>query len=231
MKKVVALVAAAGVGRRMKSSRPKTLLEIEGRPVLSWTLEAFQRHPLIDEIVLVFQPGLLKEGRALVRRHRFTKVKSIVAGGATRQVSVKNGLAAVDPRASLVAIHDGARPCVDPDSINRVLAAAERCGAAILGVPAKSTIKSVDLRGRVTKTLRRDGLWEIQTPQVFSRSLIDQAYRQKGSSPVSDDAALVERLGCAVRVVEGSYFNIKVTTPEDMVLAAAILGARRPKGR
>jgi 2-C-methyl-D-erythritol 4-phosphate cytidylyltransferase len=229
--KTVALVAAAGLGRRMGSARPKTLLEIERKPVLVWTLGAFQKHPQIDEIVLVFQPECLEIARDLVDRYRVSKVRAIVAGGATRQASVKNGLAAVDAAADFVAIHDGARPCVDAASISRVLAAARRFSAAVLGVAVKPTIKSVDRNGMIQKTLLREGLWEIQTPQVFRRALIVEAYRRYGSRRASDDASLVEHLGGKVVVVEGSYFNIKVTTPEDMVLARAILrGRRRRKG-
>jgi 2-C-methyl-D-erythritol 4-phosphate cytidylyltransferase len=221
--KTVALVAAAGIGQRMGSARPKTLLEIGQKPILAWTLRAFQAHPQIDGIVLVFQPDSLKTARDIVRRYRFSKVSAIVAGGATRQASVKNGLGAVEATADFVAIHDGARPCVDEASITRVLAAAKRSGAAVLGVPVKPTIKSVDRRGLIQKTLLREGLWEIQTPQVFRRALIADAYRRYGSRRVSDDASLVEHLGHKVAVVLGSYFNIKVTTPEDMVLARAIL--------
>jgi 2-C-methyl-D-erythritol 4-phosphate cytidylyltransferase len=210
----------------MGSARPKTLLEIGRKPILAWTLRAFQMHPQIDEIVLVFQPDSLKVARDLVKRHHFSKVSAIVAGGATRQASVKNGLAKVDAAADFVAIHDGARPCVDEASITRVLATARRSGAAVLGVPVKPTIKSVDRNGTIQKTLLREGLWEIQTPQVFSRALIVDAYRRSGGRRVSDDASLVERLGHKVTVVCGNYFNIKVTTPEDMLLARAILRGR-----
>lgn len=221
--KTVALVAAAGLGRRMGCVCPKTLLKIGRKPILAWTLGIFQAHPEIDEIVLVFQPDRLQAARDLVRRYRFSKVSAIVAGGATRQISVKNGLAVVDAASDFVAIHDGARPCVDEASITRVLFAARRSGAAVLGVPVKPTIKSVDRGGSIQKTLPREGLWEIQTPQVFRRALITQAYRRFGARRVSDDASLVEHMGHKVAVVQGSYFNIKVTTAEDMVLARAIL--------
>jgi len=226
MSRITALVPAAGVGVRMKAAAAKPLLEVKGRPVVIYALETLQQHPLIDEIVLIFHKERLEEARDLVRKHNLSKVARVIGGGATRKDSVRNGLEVVPSRTDLVLIHDGVRPFVDEASITRVIGAAEEAGAAVLGVPLKATVKRVDRRQEVDATLRRDELWEIQTPQVFERELIQKAYLRASKVAAPDDAALVEMMGKRVRVVMGSYFNIKITTPEDMVFAEAIAALR-----
>ncbi|MGE5279576.1 MAG: 2-C-methyl-D-erythritol 4-phosphate cytidylyltransferase [Deltaproteobacteria bacterium] len=227
MSRVFALVPAAGVGARMNAARPKPLLEIADTPIVVSTLEALARHPLIEEIVLVFSPEGLGEARDLVKRYKIAKVSRVIAGGATRKDSVRNGLEVVPSRAELVLIHDGVRPFVDEACITRVIEAAREGGAAVLGVPVKATVKRVDKRQEVDATLRREQLWEIQTPQVFERELIQKAYLRASRIAAPDDASLVEAMGKRVRVVMGSYFNIKITTQEDLVFAEAIAGFLR----
>ncbi len=226
MSRITALVPAAGVGVRMNAAPPKPLLAVKDRPIVIYTLETLQQHPLIDEIVLIFHKERLEEARALVKKHKLSKVARVIAGGATRKDSVRNGLEVVPSRTDLVLIHDGVRPFIDEASITRVIEAAQDGGAAVLGVPVKATVKRVDKRQEVDATLRRDELWEIQTPQVFERELIQKAYLRASKTAAPDDSALVEMMGKRVRVVMGSYFNIKITTPEDMVFAEAIAAFR-----
>jgi len=226
MSRTTALVPAAGIGTRMNAGPTKPLLEVKAKPIVIYTLEALQQHPLIEEIVFVFHKERLEEARGLVKKHKLSKVARVIAGGATRKDSVRNGLEVVPSRTDLVLIHDGVRPFVDEASITRVIEAAQDGGAAVLGVPVKATVKRVDTRQEVDATLRRDELWEIQTPQVFERELIQKAYLRASRTAAPDDAALVEMMGKRVRVAMGSYFNIKITTPEDMVFAEAIAAFR-----
>lgn len=220
--KITALIAAAGSGSRMNLDLAKPLVQVKGKPIIVWTLEVFEAHPLIDEVILVFSAAGLATARELVRSCNLKKVSRVIAGGATRKESVRNGLEVVDSKTSHVVIHDGVRPFVDCDSLRRVIEEAGQCGAAVLGVPVKSTVKRVTSHLEVDETLRREQLWEIQTPQVFERELIQMAYLRARQHAVPDDAALVELMGKKIRVVMGSYFNIKITTPEDLVFAEAL---------
>ena len=220
--KITAIVPAAGLGMRMNLGLAKPLVEIRSKPVIIYTLEVLQAHPLIDEIVLVFNKEGLQNARQFVKEYKISKVSRVIAGGATRKESVRNGLEVVDSKTKLVVIHDGVRPFVDEGSISRVIEEAFASGAAILGVPVKSTIKKVDTGCVVEETLKREHLWEIQTPQAFDRELIQKAYLRASKHAVPDDATLVELMGKKVHVVMGSYFNIKITTQEDLVFAEAI---------
>ncbi len=224
--KITALVPAAGLGARMRLDLAKPLLEIKSKPIIIYTLEVLQAHPLIDEIVLIFNKEGLEEARGIVARYKIFKVARVIAGGETRKESVRNGLEVVDSKTKLVVIHDGVRPFVDEGCITRVIEEARESGAAVLGVPVKSTIKKVDVNLVVDETLKRDQLWDIQTPQVFERELIQKAYLRASKYSVPDDAALVEMMGKKVKVVMGSYFNIKITTQEDLLFAEAIANIR-----
>ncbi len=224
--KITAIVAAGGIGERMNLDLAKPLVEVKKKPIFVYTLEAFESHPLIDEIILVFNKDGLVKSRNLVKDYGFKKVSRVIGGGLTRKESVSRGLDVVDSKTAYVLIHDGVRPFVDEGSISRVIAEAQVTGAAVLGVPVKSTIKRADKNGEVDATLRRDQLWEIQTPQVFERELIQKAYLRVNKYSVSDDAALVELMGKKIKIVMGSYFNIKITTQEDLVFAEAIAAIR-----
>ncbi|HQP91451.1 MAG TPA: 2-C-methyl-D-erythritol 4-phosphate cytidylyltransferase [Candidatus Omnitrophota bacterium] len=225
--KVTALIASGGLGVRMNMGTAKPLLAVAGKPVLVHTLEVLDQHPLIDEIILVFNKEGLEEARALVKKYGIKKVSRVIAGGQTRKDSVRNGLEVVDSKTRLVAIHDGVRPFIDKDSITRVIEAARETGAAVLGVPVKSTIKKVSRDLIVDLTLKRDCLWEIQTPQVFDRELVQKAYLRANKTSVPDDSTLVELMGKKVKIVMGSYFNIKITTQEDLLFAEAIAEMRK----
>ena len=227
MIRVTAIVLAAGRGERFKSKTPKLLVEINSKPVIIHTLEALSSHPAIKDMIVVVNPKNAKDIIEKFLKYRIKKIEYVVEGGSRRQDSLGNGLSVVGQRSDLVLIHDAARPFIDRDSISRAISAAKKTGAAIVGVPVKATIKEVSGRIVVKKTLDRERLWEIQTPQVFIRDLIFRAFQKFGNKDVTDDAMLVEKLGRKVSVVMGSYRNIKITTPEDLVLAEAIAGKKR----
>jgi len=231
--KVVAVVPAGGAGKRMGSDTPKQFLMLGGVPMLLHSLRALERAPDVAEVVLVVPKP--EQGRVLtevVERYGLKKVLKVVPGGATRQESVHHGLSEVGEDAEIVVVHDAVRAFVTEDLIERSIEAARGHGGAVVAVLMKDTPKQVGPDGLVQKTLNRAELWLAQTPQTFRRALIMEAYRKAEVDHVhgTDDAALVERLGHRVAVVEGSWENIKITTPEDLILAEAILAARKKAG-
>jgi 2-C-methyl-D-erythritol 4-phosphate cytidylyltransferase len=220
--KVTAVIVAAGKGQRL--GQDKMLLPLHGKPVLAWTVDAFEACPLVDEIVVVASEANAEAASDLRARLGWKKVARIVLGGPTRHESVRNGLAET-AGADWVLIHDGARPFVDDEIIARGLEAARSTGAALAAVPVKDTIKVVGAGRAVLSTPDRETLWAAQTPQVFRRDLLWEAH-QKVTTPATDDASLLEQLGHPVLVFLGSYDNLKVTTPEDVELAQ-LVAARR----
>jgi 2-C-methyl-D-erythritol 4-phosphate cytidylyltransferase len=218
--KVGAIIVAAGDSRRM-GGIDKIFARLNGEPLLAKTVSVFQDCRSIDEIVIVLAKKNLEQGRKLVKERHWPKVIAVCPGGLRRQDSVKEGLRRLTD-CEWVVIHDGARPCISVDIIERGLAAAKGSGAAIAGVPVKDTLKVVSRRGIVQQTPSRESLWAAQTPQVFRYKLIAEAYAQTDEE-VTDDAALVEKLGQKVEIYMGSYHNIKVTTPEDLVIAEVFL--------
>lgn len=223
---VSAIVLAAGKGERLKSRFFKPLVKIGSKPLIAYSLATFAHDPKIKEIIVVANVLNRKRITAAIKKYRIGKVKKIVLGGKERQDSVYNGLKAVDGSVGLVAIHDGARPFIERSSIDAAIKEAAKSGAAIVGVPVKSTIKSVRVSEcrsvKVDKTVDRSRLWEIQTPQVFKKDLIQDAFKRFGRVRVTDDAMLVEKMGVRPSLVLGSYNNIKVTTPEDLIIARCI---------
>ncbi len=225
---VTAIVVAAGVGRRFNSKLPKLLSKINSVPIIAYSLKALDGHPLIKDIIVVINAKNKQSICDEIRKCALIKNNKIVVGGRKRQDSVRNGLSAINSRTDLVLIHDGARPLIDKSAISLVIKEAKKFGASVLGVPVKNTIKECVVRRascvvRKKKALNRDSLWEIQTPQVFRKNLILKAYEKFGNTEVTDDASLVEKLGVPVKVVMGSYSNIKITTQEDLIIAKAIL--------
>ncbi|MCD8046187.1 MAG: 2-C-methyl-D-erythritol 4-phosphate cytidylyltransferase [Clostridiales bacterium] len=222
-KKHTAIVLAAGKGSRMHSETPKQFLELEGRPLVCYALQAFQES-FIDEIILVTGEGQEDYCREeIVKRHGFTKVKQVIAGGKERYDSVYRGLCAADP-CDYVYIQDGARPFLDEALLLRAKACVEESGACAAGMPVKDTIKTVDANGVVRATPDRRFLWQIQTPQVFSFPIIMEAYSRMFAAGecegITDDAMVAERFSpVAVRLFEGSDRNIKITTPSDLLVA------------
>ena len=220
-----AVIAAAGSSRRMQG-QDKLRMPLAGRLTLARTIDVFEASPLIDRIVLVLNEERLADVEELCRREGWRKIAGILAGGLRRQDSVRRGLDAlanISPQCKWVMIHDGARPLVTPAMLEAGLQAAVLHQAAIAAVPVKDTIKHV-AGGFVTATLDRSQHVAIQTPQVFSFPLIHSAHNSPEAwEDVTDDAALLERLGQSVAIFPGSYSNIKITTLEDVYIAEALI--------
>jgi len=217
-----AIILAAGKGQRLGGRISKPLVKINNKPLINYSLEALSRHPGIDEIIVVYSRQNKKQIIQTIENCSFKKIKCFVIGGRRRQDSVYNGLKVVSQKNDWVLIHDSARPFIDSRYITRVIQGAKKTGAAILGVPVKATVKSVRCGRLVYKTVDRSNLWEIQTPQVFKKQLIVKACEKYREENVTDDASLVEKLGNRVKIVEGSYHNIKITTGVDLCLAQLI---------
>ncbi|MDD5938366.1 MAG: 2-C-methyl-D-erythritol 4-phosphate cytidylyltransferase [Clostridiales bacterium] len=220
-----AVVPAAGHSTRM--GEDKILLPLGEQPVLLRTLRALELCPEIQEIIVVTREDLIVPVSQLCRDSGLEKVHKIVVGGETRSASVLRGIREADPKAGLIAIHDAARPLVTGEVISRAIEAARSCGAAAPAVPVKDTVKRAS-NGVVEATLDRSELFAVQTPQVFEHGLILGALEKAAAdgAVLTDDCAAVERLGMTVRLTEGSYENIKLTTPEDIPAAEAILAGR-----
>ena len=232
MTKVTAIVPAAGRGRRMATKLAKPYLILNGKPILVHTLQALENISLIEKIIVVVSaPDRPVCQRKIIDKYSFKKVKDVVEGGTSRTQSVYNGLKRVDPQCKLVLIHDGIRPFITEQTVKQLVKQADIFGAAISAVPAVSAIKEINKDMFVRKTLSRDKLWMIQTPQVFKRELIYQAYQKadRNQTVAVDDAVLVEQIGTKVKVIRGETDNIKITTPEDLIVAEMILKRRSRK--
>lgn len=230
MAKIAAVVPAAGTGSRMGTGMKKQFLPLAGVPVLGRVLEAIEAVRLIQNIVLVVGPGDEEYCRSVVARGaRASRVAAIVTGGKERQDSVYNGLLALSCDTEIVVIHDGARPLLRPAGLEEVIKAAWEKGAATMAVPVKDTVKLAGEGGFVSRTLPRSRLWLAQTPQAFHYEIILEAHRRARQENFTgtDDAGLVERMGLPVKIVPGSYENIKITTPEDLAVAEAIIKAKK----
>ena len=213
---VSAIVAAGGRGTRLGASVPKQLLPLAGRPILARSVDALLASGVIDDLVIALPDDLLASPPEYLNR---TNVR-LVAGGLRRRDSVAAGFARIDPRADVVVVHDAARPFVSPDVIARTVDAAARNGAAIAALPAHDTVKEVDA-GAVTRTLPRERIWLAQTPQAFRPAVLRDALAQDGDA--TDEAALAERAGHPVMVVDGDPRNIKITTADDLAAAERLV--------
>ena len=233
-KKCTAIVLSAGVGKRMGSNLQKQYIEIDNKPIIYYTLKTFQNSDIIDRIVMVVGKGDIENVReTIVEAYQFSKVERIVEGGRERYDSVWNGLLAIreDKENGIpcdyVFIHDGARPFADGKILERGYHAVERYGACVAGVPSKDTVKIADDNGFAKETPPRKMVWTIQTPQIFREALIHEAYQKLQTVPheqVTDDAMVVESMtGASVKLFEGSYRNMKITTPEDLLVAEVFL--------
>ncbi len=215
-----AIIVAAGRGTRMGSDIPKQFLKLDGIPIVVRTLRVFDQSPEVDEILLVVCEEYVSYCRTeIIEAYNIRKVRDIIVGGAERYDSVYNALLACE-HADYVMIQDAARPFVTEEILKRASDAVKKYGTAVVGMPSKDTVKIVDENGFVRSTPDRSHVWNIQTPQVFSYSLIREAneiMKKKGMHGVTDDAMIVEASGLArVKLVEGSYENIKITTPDDL---------------
>ncbi len=211
---------AAGQSRRMQGV-DKVLTPLGGKPVLTWSIEALQKSPQVDRIVLVNSQSNLEPVRCLVVDQKWTKVAEVCLGGLRRQDSVAAGLKLLQDCAWLI-IHDGARPLLTQKLIEDGLKAAEQTGAAVAAVPVTDTIKLAGEDLSVIETLPRSRLWSVQTPQIFRRDIINAAYG-RAQDDATDDAALVEQSGHTVKLYQGSYDNIKITTPRDLAVAEYLI--------
>lgn len=222
---IFGIIVAAGKSERMGADVDKAFISLGSKPVLAYSLMAFDRCPMIDGIVLVVRKDRLDSARGMTQMFGFSKVRTIVAGGQTRQASVANGLAEMGEDVRVVAVHDGARPCVTPDIISETIKSAKRCGSGVAAVKITDTIKEVDRGFVVSRTVDRTKLWAVQTPQAFKVDLLAKAYEhvRKKRAVVTDEASAVELLGEEVHLVPSSWSNIKITTPDDLTLAATIL--------
>ena len=220
--RVCALVVAAGESRRMNGV-DKMMAALYGKPVLAWSVDIFQKSPRINRIIIVTSLPNLAAVRLLVAQNQWDKVAEVCQGGRRRQDSVAAGLQRAG-KCEWILIHDGARPLISADLIEKGLAAAQETGSAIAAVPVIDTIKMADENNIIVQTPPRSRLWAAQTPQIFRLDLIEAAYRL-AQEDVTDDASLIEMTGKRVRLFIGSYDNIKITTPLDLVLAESILKA------
>jgi len=224
--RVVAIVPAAGSGRRLGLKTKKPFVRLGGKPLVWYALNALNRSASVDAIVVAAEPSSVGRFKRLAARYGFRKVAAVIEGGKERADSVRNCLAAIGPGFDIVLIHDGARPLVDGRMIADSVRLAVKYGGCVVAVPEIDTVK---LAGRdlvVDRTLERSRIFRAQTPQAFRRALLERAYRAMGvrrARGMTDDAGLVEKVGGRVKILEGSYRNIKVTTKEDLELAEVLL--------
>jgi 2-C-methyl-D-erythritol 4-phosphate cytidylyltransferase len=234
MMKSDVVIVSAGKGQRLIEGRKKQFISLVGKPILAHTIDKFEACPLIRSIlVVVGQEDMDYCMKEIVEKYRYRKISQIVPGGKQRQDSVKKGLDALSKNVDIVAIHDGVRPFITREMIEESIRSAIRLGAVVFGMPVKDTIKMAHPNGTVLKTLERESLWQIQTPQTFRVNLIKEAYHKAAEVGFvgTDDASLVERLGIKVHLLPGSYTNIKITTPEDLMLANLFLQTKVPSER
>ena len=228
MKLSAAIIPAAGFGTRMQLDHPKQYHLLAGVPVLVRTIRAFLKNSLIDRIVVVVPADWIKETARIFEHYNINIDElTLVAGGKRRQDSVKAGLQELNEHIDVILVHDGARPLVSQQTINRCFEAAQRDGAAIAAIPVKDTLKKV-AGGIALATVDRTSLWQAQTPQAVKKDLLELAYLRNGNEDVTDEATLLEKAAIPVTIVEGNESNIKITRPEDMELATAILKQNHP---
>jgi 2-C-methyl-D-erythritol 4-phosphate cytidylyltransferase len=219
------IIVAAGKSERIGLNVDKAFLTLGTKPVLAYSLQAFQDCALIDGVILVVRKDRLESARGLVQIYGYSKVKRIVVGGTLRQNSVMNGLAELPDDARVVAIHDGARPCVMPQLIEETIKSAKRFGSGVAAVKITDTVKEVEHGLLVAKTIDRTKLWAVQTPQTFKREILAAAMQRvlKSKATVTDEASALELAGYEVHLVSASWANLKVTIPDDLKYAAALL--------
>ena len=222
---VTAIIVAAGKSERMGGGTDKAFLNLGSKPVVAWSLLAFEKNSDIDSIVLVVRKDQLTAAKAVARMFGISKLAKVVSGGARRQDSVQAGLKEADSDTRIVVVHDGARPCVSQEVISDVVKSARRGVASATGCRIRDTVKIVEKGITVSSTVDRAKYWAVQTPQAFPCSMIRKAYVavEADHKEVFDDAQAVELLGEAVKICESEKPNIKITTPEDLQVAAAIL--------
>lgn len=231
--KVVAIVPAAGEGNRLGARVSglgvrKSFVLLARKPLLIHTLEVLADSSLIDYILVVVHKDDIGSASKIIKKYKIGKIKAIIAGGPTRTESVYNGLNNIDEETDIVLIHDGARPFITEGLLNKTIRMAKKHGTCVCGINITSTIKEANDRSFVTSTIDRTKIFDIQTPQAFRRDIIFKAYQeaQRQGINATDDAGLVERLGYKIKLIQGLRYNIKITYPEDIILAEAIYARR-----
>ncbi len=224
-----AIVLAAGKGSRMNTGINKQYINILGKPIIAHTLDVFNKCDEIQNIILVAAEDEKDLCANIIAEYKYNKVRAVVAGGRERQESVYNGLTQLDSNCKIVLIHDGARPLVKSSTISVGVEACKKHGAVSVGVPSKDTIKIVTEQQIVNYTPNRKNIWITQTPQIFKAEIIKRAHKTARENAVNatDDALLVEYMGYNVKMIEADYENIKITTPEDLIIAEIILSKRQ----
>lgn len=222
---IYGIIVAAGKSERMGADVDKAFLSLGTRPVVAYSLLAFEQCPVIDGVVLVVRKDRVDSARAMAQMFGCSKVRAVVPGGASRQASVMNGMAELGDDVKIVAVHDGARPCVTPALIEETVKFAKRSGSGVAAIKVTDTIKEVDRGTLVSRTVDRTKLWAVQTPQTFRTECLRRAYQNIGKKKlaVTDEASAVEAIGEEVHLVPSSALNIKITCPLDLSLAAMIL--------
>lgn len=222
---VSVIIPAAGFGERMGATIGKQFLLLNGKPILAHTLERFQTCEAVNEIIVATQKSSFSVIEEIKNQYNLTKLKVPVEGGQRRQDSIANGLKMVDSKADIISVHDAVRPFVHIKEIIQSIETAKYYGASILAVRAKDTMKQAATDGRVEKTLNRSSLWSVQTPQTFQKKILFDAYEYaaKNNITATDDSFLAEQIGVSPIIVEGSYENIKITTPDDLLLAELLI--------
>jgi len=218
-----AIILAAGKSERMGSGVDKAFLSLVNKPVVAWSLIAFERCPEVDRIVLVVRKDQQLASKAVVKMFGISKLHAIVAGGSKRQESVQAGLAACDVDTRCVVVHDAARPMVTSDMVSEVVKLAKRLPAVTLGRPVTDTVKRCEKGTAVTETVPREKLWTVQTPQAFQFKELRNAYAKLDKAEFTDDCQIVEQAGVPVKIVENLKPNFKITTVEDLQVAGALL--------
>ncbi|MCC7202932.1 MAG: 2-C-methyl-D-erythritol 4-phosphate cytidylyltransferase [Nitrospirae bacterium] len=230
--KVTAIIPAAGKGKRMVHTVPKHFIRIENKPVLAHTLDVFEKCPEVHQVLVISRSGeedyCLKE---VVEKYGYKKVLKIVIGGDRRQDSVYSGIKELDEDTDIVVVHDGVRPFVSPGTLSEAVKLAMFADGVVTAVPVRDTIKDVGEDGIIRSTPDRSTLWNAQTPQVFKRRILEEAYLRAYNDKFSgtDESSLVERLGYRVKIMEGTPENIKITTKEDLLFAEVILMIQKKK--
>ncbi|MBA7495270.1 2-C-methyl-D-erythritol 4-phosphate cytidylyltransferase [subsurface metagenome] len=226
--RVEVIIAAGGVGRRFAKDQPKQFCLLKGKPILSWSISRFEECPLVGGIILVVPRGMERYTRqSVLSPCNYQKVKTVVKGGKERRDSVMQGLNMLETDTDTVLVHDGVRPIISQELIIKVIQATERWEAVVPGLPVREMVKRVGRDNLVKETLDRKKIYLIQTPQGFKKDIICQAYGQarKRGWQANDDASLVERLGTIVKMIPGEETNVKITSPQDLMMTELLLGA------
>lgn len=227
---VCAVIAAAGLSRRFSGKTAKQFATLGGRPLVTWCLGAMEESALVSDVVVAVPEDETARSRELFSSFGFEKVRAVVAGGASRHESVRNGFSAAPPGAEAVLVHDAARPFVDGETIKRAIDGCAETGACVCAVPVSDTLKAADGPGSfVSGTVSRERLWRAQTPQAFSREVFLKICSSDGAAAATDEASLAEAAGVRVKMVEGSALNMKIATREDLELAELVARNRRTK--